>query len=82
MENKVEVSIGGEKIRIDPQVLFQCLVTAAVNSGELKAVFLYKPCSYPPVLFESQHAMLEADKDALANSVWKALPMKDPELPQ
>ena len=82
MENIVEVSIGGEKIRIDPQVFFQCLVTAAVNSGELKAVFLYEPCSYPPALFESQHAMLEADKDALANNIWKALPMKDPELPQ
>ena len=82
MENKVEVSIGDEKIGIDQQVLFQHLLTAAVNSGELKEVFLYEPCSYPLALFESQHAMLEADKDALANSIWKALPMKDPELPQ
>ena len=81
-KKRVEVSIGGEKICIDPRLLFQCLVTAWVNSGELKEVFLYEPCSYPPALFESQHAVLEADKDALADNIWKALPMKDPELPQ
>ena len=81
MEKKVEVSLGGVKIDIDPQLLFQRLVTAGVNSGELKEVFQYELCSYPPALFESQHAMLKADKAALANNIWKALPMKDPELP-
>ena len=45
---------GREKICIDPQLLFQCLVTAGVNSGELKEVFQYELCNYPPALFESR----------------------------
>ena len=80
MEKKV--SNGSKKIGIDPQLSFQRLVTAGVNSGEPKEVFQHEPYSYPPALFESQHAILEANKDALANSIWKGLPMKDPELPQ
>ena len=51
-------------------------------------VVSWKKCSctshvvIPQALFESQHAMLDMDKDALANNIWKALPVKDPELPQ
>ena len=47
MEKKHVVSIGGEPIAIDPQLLSQRLITAGVYSGELKEVFQYELCSYP-----------------------------------
>ena len=48
------VTIGTESVEIDPQLRFQRLITAGVNSGELPHIFKYELCSYPPGLFQSQ----------------------------
>ena len=73
MENILIVRAGTEAISIDSQLLFQDLVTAGSNIGDLDKVFSHELCSYPPALFESAHALLEAAKPALANAIWKQI---------
>ena len=38
-------------------------------------VFKYELCSYPPALFQTTDILLEADKPALAEAIWKQLPL-------
>ena len=65
-----------------PQLLFQRLVTAGSNCGELHEVFKYELCSYPPTLFHSVDTLLEADKPALANAMWKLISNHDVDVPE
>ena len=62
---------GGEDVQIDPQLLFQRLITVVQSSSELKAYFLkYELCSYPPALFDSSLLLREARKPVLADAIW------------
>ena len=74
MAKKSCVHIGSDTVEIDPQLLFQHLVTAALNSGELQEVFHYELCSYPAALFDSPTVMSESNKSSLARYLRKELP--------
>ena len=71
---KLSVKIDGEDIQIDPQLLFQRLITVINQSpDELESAFKYELCSYPSALFDSSLLLREADKPALADhdAIWK-----------
>ena len=83
MDDKAALQVEGEPLKIDPQLLFQRLVTAAMGSvpeDDLKALFSYELCTYPPALFESSHLLREADKSSLASAM-KAKVSPDSKLP-
>ena len=82
MDSKATVSVGSESVEIDPQLLFQRLITAGTNSGDLDNVFRYELCSYPPAIFKHTNIMLEADKPTLADALWKDMPDKDDKVPK
>ena len=67
---KSSVKIDGEQVQIDPQLLFQRLITVGQSSDELKSAFKYELCSYPSALFDSSLLLREADKPALADAIW------------
>ena len=68
---KSSVRIDGEQIQIDPQLLFQRLITVVQSSDELESAFKHELCSYPSALFDSSLLLREADKPALADAIWK-----------
>ena len=41
------------------------------SCDDLTDVFKYELCSYPPALFQTTDILLEADKPALAEAIWK-----------
>ena len=67
---KSSVKIDGDQIQIDPQLLFQRLITVVQSSDDLKSAFKYELCSYPSALFDSSLLLREADKPALADAIW------------
>jgi hypothetical protein len=46
---KSSVKIDGDQIQIDPQLLFQRLVTVVQSSDELKLAFKYELCMQLPI---------------------------------
>ena len=66
------IKIDGDRIQIDPQLLFQRLTTVVQSSSELESAFRYELCSYPSALFDSSLLLREADKPALADAIWKS----------
>ena len=61
-------------INIDPQLLFQRLVTAGTRNDNLAEVFEYELCSFPPALFENR----TTPRASLADALWKLMP---PDIP-
>ena len=51
------VTIEGEKIQIDPKLLFQRLVMVGMASDDFNTLFDYELCSYPPSLFDNNILM-------------------------
>ena len=78
MASQNVIKIRDEMIPLDPQLLFQRLVTAGMRQERMGEVFTYKLCSYPPSMFENRHSLLPADKPALAEALWKLMPMEKP----
>jgi len=74
-DTRSSVKTGKESVLIDPQLLFQRLSTAGSRCDDLNDVFKYELCSYPPALFQTSYILLEADKPALAEAIWKQLPI-------
>ena len=70
---KSAVKIDGVAVQIDPQLLFQQLTIAARATDNLKDVFQYELCSYPPALFDSTLLLQEPQKPVLANAIWDLL---------
>jgi len=71
INDKAGVSIDGETVKIDHQLLFQRLVSAAhrTKETELSQLVSYELCTHPPALFETQRLIRAADKPALANAM-------------
>ena len=65
------VKIDGDRIQIDPLLLFQRLTTVMQSSDDLELAFKHELCSYPPALFDSSLLLHEADKPAVADAIWK-----------
>lgn len=49
---KLFVKIDGEKIQVDLQLLFQCLIIVSKLLDDMEVMFQYELCSYLIVLFD------------------------------
>jgi hypothetical protein len=80
---KAALKVDGEPVKIDPLLLFQTLVTAAIGSvpeEDLGRVFSQELCTYSPSLYESPYSLREADNPSLADAI-KANVNPDSKLP-
>ena len=68
------VKIKGEVVHIDPQLLFQRLITAGTRNEELDEVLTHELCSYPAALFDERNVMRAANKVGLADAMWLLMP--------
>ena len=65
------VTLDGETVHVDPQLLFQRLTAAAQWSAEdIPQVFTYELCSVPSSLFDTAGFIREPQKPALADAIW------------
>ena len=71
---KSSIKVDGEKIQVDPQLLFQRLIFASQSLDDMSAIFKYELCSYPPSLFDSSLMLLKSQKPALAGAIWAEFP--------
>ena len=72
--SRATVTIKGETVRVDPQLIFQRLITADERlANDPKSLFEYELCSHPPALFETPFLPLKANKASLADVLWKAM---------
>ena len=71
MDSKSSPKVHGESIDVDPQLLFQRLLTAARSSTkDIAAVFKFELSSRPPSLLDTSGLLREANKPALAEVIW------------
>ena len=81
MASKNLVKIDEDVVYVDPQLLFQRLVSAVDNIHENKSeVFKYELSSYPSSLFESLTFLRQANKSLLADEIWKSVSVDTPGL--
>jgi hypothetical protein len=68
-----EVIIGGQKVTVEPQLLFQRLsVTTSTQTYKAKQeAFGFELCSYAPSLFDPRLFMRNGNKSELADALWK-----------
>ena len=58
MAGKVSIRYqNNEDVIIDPLLLFQRMITAGKNTGDLKNILTYELSTYPPSLFVCPHTM-------------------------
>ena len=67
------VKIKGEHVNIDPQLLFQRLLTVTERCDDVTSLFQYELCTYPAALFESSSLPLQPNKTVLADCIWKSM---------
>ena len=70
---KSSVKVHGEKIQVDPKLLFQRVIIASQSPDDMSAIFKYELCSYPPTMFDSSLMLLKLQKPALADAIWAKL---------
>ena len=70
MDTNSTIKIQDEYVHVDPQLLFQRLLTVGTNNGELQNVLDHELCHYPPTLFESVNAIRTTTKSSLADALW------------
>jgi len=68
----------GDRIQIDPLLLFQMLTAVMQLSDDLESVFKPEFCSYPSVLFDSSLLLREANKPAVADAICKTYECEAP----
>lgn len=73
LASRTTVKIRGETVAVDPQLLFQRLVTVGDRSEVLPSLFKYELCSHPPSLFESSSLPLQPNKAVLADVLHKSI---------
>ena len=64
---------------MDPQLIFQRLVTVGDRWENLPSLFKYELCTHPPALFESSSLPLQANKAVLADVLWKSMTVEQRE---
>ena len=82
LATKSAIKIDGITVQIDPQLLFQRLTLAAKTTDNIKDVFKYELCNYPPTLFDTSLLLREPQKPMLANAIWNLLTQDTPEIPE
>ena len=63
-------------VQIDPQLLFQRLVTLGNRQKNLSEAFQFELCSFPPALFQSKYMPRQLGKSQLADELWIEMPKK------
>ena len=66
------MNIDNDQMQVDPQLLFQRLIIACVNSQHEK-LFRYELCTFPTVPFDSPFTLRQPQKPALADALWAKL---------
>ena len=71
MSLKSSILIGGEKVAIDPQLLFQRLILIANNTGDcsLAEALQFELANYPTSLFDKSGLIREAQKPQLVDAI-------------
>ena len=72
MVTQSTITIQGDQVQVDPQLLFQRLVAIGTKGDELENVFVHELCHYPPALFESVHQLRPTTKARLADALWSS----------
>ena len=67
------LKIKGEHVNIDPQLLFQRLLTVRERCGDVTSLFQYELCTYPAALFQSSFLPLQPNKVVLADYLCKSM---------
>ena len=62
---KSSIKVDGEKIQVDPQLLFQRLTIDCHSLDDMGAMFQYELCSYPTSLFDSSFYAYQATKASI-----------------
>ena len=71
MDSKSCAKIDGQSLPVNPQLLFQRLLTVVRQTSEnLTDIFKYELCNRPPALFDPSGLPREANKPALADAIW------------
>ena len=71
MGSKSNVKVGGEEISINPQLLFQRLISVSDDSlDDPEDLFRFELCSHPSALFDWSGLLREAQKSSLAKAIW------------
>ena len=70
MDTKSTIKMQDEYIHVDPQLLFQILLTAGPKNDELQNVFDLKRCHYSPAIFKSVNAIRLTTKSSLTYAMW------------
>ena len=70
IQSKSSEDVDGQSIHVDPELLFQSLITI----DDRKALFRFELCSYPSALFDETLMPRAPQKAVLANAVWTRLP--------
>ena len=72
---KCAIKIDNELVQVDPQILllFQRLILVANSPEDLPSIFHYELSNYPTSLFDYPLMMRQANKPALADTIWSKL---------
>jgi hypothetical protein len=71
LDSKTNLKVDGDEISVDPQLLFQRLLSAASGMfPDLSDIFRYELCNNPAALFEPSGMMRQAQKANLADTIW------------
>ena len=73
LATKSSIRVEGERVQVDPQLLFQRLVIACMNSDDLGEIFKHEICSYLAALFDTPSTLRAPQKATLADTVWAQL---------
>ena len=74
MKVRSTVELDGEVVHVDPQLLFQCLITTLVGGNsdtDLETAFSYELCTFPACIIDNDGLLREANKPQLADTIWK-----------
>jgi len=80
LNSKISIKVDSEKIQVDPQLLFQRIITVsrgALSPEEVKDLFTYELCTHPAALFDPDGMIRAANKPQLAEALWDYLDIKD-----
>ena len=72
-----QLNIDGEKVQVDPQLLFQRLLAigkAHTDENDIDQLLQYELSPSPPVLFDEYGLLIQARKTQLAESLSQTLP--------
>ena len=83
LASKAAVKIDDECVQVDPQLIFQRLSFIATNGSneDPASLFKYELCTHPAALFDHSSLPWEANKQALADAIWKLVENDNEVLP-